>query len=211
MYNNEKLFEKILKKGKIESFGELSAQLLNLHGILGMVLQESYFFQYNKSKGNTQLLNEAKKEISHRLGQFWQQARIYENQLNDYMSNRTYKTEKHQDKLLSLYADTRKKSIKSIKNLIRFLTYEQEHEEFNLLNQGIHQLIVNKNRYIESVWTIVQNILADQIAINEQRGINTQEKYQLLSLNLQDIMPNDYNPSYNNLNQLLTDLTQGNK
>jgi hypothetical protein len=202
-----KLFEEVLQESsEISSFNELSIQLLNLHGLLRSILSESYYKKYSASKDNLQSLKEAEKEISHRLGEFWQQSKLYRNQLQDYINHQIYKREKKKDRVLLLYTDTRKKSIISIRNLIRFLTYETEEVPFNNLRNAVRELIIDTNEYIENVWAIVQEILSNQIEINERRGVNTQEKYELFILNADDVKPDNPNPSYLNLDQLIQNL-----
>ena len=183
------------KNHRILLFSELNVKLLSLHGTLGGILKESYFIKYNKIKGNLSLLQEAEKEITRSLGEFWQQSKLYRNQLSDYINQGIYKKEKNKDKVLMLYTETREKAIKSIHNLIRFLTFENqtENEEqfFLRLQQSIQQLIADTNFYIENVWTIVQDILINQIQINDQLGINTQEKYKLTILSANDLTPDN--------------------
>jgi hypothetical protein len=205
------LFKKVLKNifkenTGISSFSELSVQLLNLHGLLGSVFSESYYKKYNSLKNNQQILKKAEKDISHRLGSFWQQSTLYKNQLQDYIRYRVYEKEKKHNRILLLYTDTHKKSVKSICNLIKFLTYENEQQAFNNLQNAIRQLIIDTDLYIENVWIIIQEIMANQIEINNRSGINTQEKYILYPLNEDNIKPNDPNPAYLNLNQLIQNL-----
>ena len=201
------------KNHRILSFSELNVKLLSLHGTLGGILKESYFIKYNKIKGNLSLLQEAEKEITRSLEEFWQQSILYRNQLSDYINHGIYKKEKNKDNILMLYTETREKSIKSIHNLIKFLTFENQTENegqsFLRLQQSIRQLIADTNFYIENVWTIVQDILINQIQINDQRGINTQEKYKLTILSVNDLTPDKSNPEFINLDQLMDDLVSG--
>jgi hypothetical protein len=200
----KELFEGVLRENcKISSFTELSVQLLNLHGLLRSILSELYYKKYSASKNNLQNLKETEKEISYRLGEFWQQSKLYRNQLQDYVNFRVYRTEKKKDQILLLYTDTRKKSAISIRNLIKYLTYETDETSFNNLRNAIRELIIDTNEYIEKVWAIVQEVFSTQIEIED---INNQEKYELVILNIDNVKPDDPNPLYKNIDLLIKNL-----
>ena len=172
----------------ITSFAELSVQLLHLYGILGSALEESYYGKYSELNGDRRALLEAEKEFSHDIGWFREKSKLYRNQLQNYKNKGLYRSEERNN-LLLLYADTRKKSIESIRNLVRFLINEKDRTFFTELTNAVRQLIADTNLYIESTWTMVQSIDPELIDLDSSKNNDTRKKYELFPLNASDVTP----------------------
>jgi hypothetical protein len=175
----------------IDSFLELSEGLMMLHGKLGSVIESFHMQEFYRERNISIKFQEMSAKSISDLGIFWEQSEAYEKELENYYEKKLYNNKKDQVGLLTLYVDTRDRSITSLKNLIRFLINEGEGEYLKQIRKGVKQVIKDTNLYIKTTWNVVKSKLAKQIILDNKRGINTQEKYKLFPLELSELCPRE--------------------